>query len=1042
MTNRQHGFINDEERRLEALKSYHVLDTLPESEYDAITRLASYICNVPIALISLIDGDRQWFKSKFGTSKEEIPRAGAFCNKIILNDEVLEIDDVSEDDDFRNDLFVTGQSVRFYAGAPLIDPDGYRLGSLCVIDTVSRKLSNEQRDALRTLADDVMSHLTLRKQKYELEQSLVRYKEFYDLFDSSPDVHCIMDRHFNIEQVNHSAKSILGYSPQEIIGQPIWNYFPEDEKVKTLKTLEAGLLKQQHKFDIETVVLTPAKDIKWIAWSVTFNGNKWFASGRDVSYQKRISHELEQLALVASKVSNGVVISNAADEVAWVNHAFEHITGFNLADVEHKYLGATLKGKVVDPVAEAKLQASIKNKESYEAELLITTKNGAFLWITVVNSVIRNNEGEVDKFIRVIIDISARKKIEQDLEVLSFAARKSPSGIFIRDIRGRILWMNEAQENIIGYSFAELEGKAIGSALIGEDTDLTVFESAVQAVKENRPYEVEMRVYKKDGTPIWIFLSNSPVFNEAGKVERQIGVMVDITERKKNEEELTLLSLVASKVTSGIVINNCDGQVEWVNKAFEGITGYDINEVKGNHLGDVLKGALTDVAIIQRARELSKNKQSFEVDLLIYRKDGQPLWVSVINSVILDKYGKVDKYVEVIIDITAKKKAEIELIAAKEEALQLSRAKDMFISVMSHEIRTPLNAVIGMSHLLLEDGPLESQKENLEILKFSAGNLLTLINDVLDFAKMETGNVELEKVRVDIHDLVQSISSSLQYKAAEKNIYLSKTIDDAVPQIIIGDRTRLSQILLNLVSNAIKFTNTGGVNIDLKVIQESEKDVRIRFSVTDTGIGIAADKVNVIFEQFKQAETDTTRKYGGTGLGLAISKRLIELHDSRINVDSVPGQGSVFWFTITFSKADNELNSNNNNVEEGLKINVLVVDDNQINRLLINKILKRWGADADFAENGIEAVNKILANKNYNVVLMDIHMPEMGGLEATQVIRSNPETYFQQLPIIALTASMLSNQMGEIGNAGMNDYILKPFDPKVLYEKLSRYQHQ
>lgn len=1042
MTNRQHGFINDEERRLEALKSYHVLDTLPESEYDAIARLASYICNVPIALISLIDGDRQWFKSKFGTSKEEIPRAGAFCNKIILNDEVLEIDDVSEDDDFRNDIFVTGQNVRFYAGAPLIDPDGYRLGSLCVIDTVSRKLSNEQRDALRTLADDVMSHLTLRKQKYELEQSLVRYKEFYDLFDSSPDVHCIMDRHFNIEQVNHSAKSILGYSPQEIIGQPIWNYFPQEEKVKTLKKLEAGLLKQQHKFDIETVVLTPAKDIKWIAWSVTFNGNKWFASGRDVSYQKRISHELEQLALVASKVSNGVVISNAADEVVWVNHAFEHITGFNLADVEHKYLGATLKGKVVDPVAEAKLQASIKNKESYEAELLITTKNGALLWITVVNSVIRNNEGEVDKLIRVIIDISARKKIEQDLEVLSFAARKSPSGIFIRDIRGRILWMNEAQENIIGYSFAELEGKAIGSALIGEDTDLTVFESAVQAVKENRPYEVEMKVYKKDGTPIWIFLSNSPVFNEAGKVERQIGVMVDITERKKNEEELTLLSLVASKVTSGIVINNCDGQVEWVNKAFEGITGYDINEVKGNHLGDVLKGALTDVAIIQRARELSKNKQSFEVDLLIYRKDGQPLWVSVINSVILDRHGKVDKYVEVIIDITAKKKAEIELIAAKEEALQLSRAKDMFISVMSHEIRTPLNAVIGMSHLLLEDGPLESQKENLEILKFSAGNLLTLINDVLDFAKMETGNVELEKVRVDIHDLVQSISSSLQYKAAEKNIYLSKTIDDAVPQIIIGDRTRLSQILLNLVSNAIKFTNTGGVNIDLKVIQESEKDVRIRFSVTDTGIGIAADKVNVIFEQFKQAETDTTRKYGGTGLGLAISKRLIELHDSRINVDSVPGQGSVFWFTITFSKADNELNSNNNNVEEGLKINVLVVDDNQINRLLINKILKRWGADADFAENGIEAVNKILANKNYNVVLMDIHMPEMGGLEATQVIRSNPETYFQQLPIIALTASMLSNQMGEIGNAGMNDYILKPFDPKVLYEKLSRYQHQ
>jgi CheY-like chemotaxis protein len=247
---------------------------------------------------------------------------------------------------------------------------------------------------------------------------------------------------------------------------------------------------------------------------------------------------------------------------------------------------------------------------------------------------------------------------------------------------------------------------------------------------------------------------------------------------------------------------------------------------------------------------------------------------------------------------------------------------------------------------------------------------------------------------------------------------------------------------LNLLGNAVKFTEKGGVSIDLKVIQESEHDLRIRFAVIDTGIGIAANKLGTIFEQFKQAEADTTRKYGGTGLGLAISKRLIELHDSRINVDSMPGQGSTFWFTIGFKKGDNQLNSNNNNVEEGLKINVLVVDDNQINRLLINKILKKWGANADFAENGIEAVEKVEANRNYNVVLMDIHMPEMGGLEATSIIRSKTDPYFKQLPIIALTASMLSNQMGEINGAGMDDYILKPFDPRVLYEKLSRYQQQ
>ena len=479
-----------------------------------------------------------------------------------------------------------------------------------------------------------------------------------------------------------------------------------------------------------------------------------------------------------------------------------------------------------------------------------------------------------------------------------------------------------------------------------------------------------------------------------------------------------------------------------MNDAFERITGYTIADVKDKHLGDSLKGELTDTSIISRARELSQQKQSFEVDLLIYRKDGQLAWISVINSVITDSAGKVEKYIEVIIDITAKKKAEQELVAAKEEALQLNRAKDMFIGVMSHEIRTPLNAVIGMSHLLLDDNPPESQKENLSILKFSAENLMTLINDVLDFTKIETGNVVLEKANVNIREMIQGITASMQYKAQEKGIYLKSNIEDAIPAVVIGDRARLVQILLNLVSNSVKFTPAGGVEIDLKIIEQNQKSVRIRFGVSYTVIGIAKNKLNTIFESFKQAEENTTREYCGTGLGLAISKRLIELHDSRINVDSIPGQGSTFWFTITFKKLDDHTINNHNKVETGLNINVLVVDDNQINRLLINKVLKKWGATADFAENGQEAIDKIEAFKNYDVVLMDIHMPIMGGLEAAGIIRKSNDPYFQQLPIIALTASMLSNQMGEIEHAGMNDYILKPFDPTTLHMKLSKYQKQ
>ncbi|MDB5153620.1 MAG: domain S-box protein [Mucilaginibacter sp.] len=907
-----------EDKRLNALGSYQVLDTLPEKEFDSITRLVSYICKTPIALISFIDADRQWVKSRVGMDAKQMPREDSFCNHTIADDKILEIGDVLENEIFRQSPFVINDpQIRFYAGAPLIDAGGYRLGALCVMDTVQRKLTDEQLGALRTLADNVMSHLLLRKQKKLLNDNQLEDKEYRNLFNSSSGIHCIMDKEFRIGMINNSVNDILGYTPGEATGHVIWDFFSEGVRVSSVQKLKNSLTKQTTPIAIETPVLTHLGDIKWISWSFIFKENKWYGSGRDVTHQK---------------------------------------------------------------------------------------------------------------------------KAESELDILSFAARKSPSGIIIRDNQGHVIWFNEALEKLLGYSLSEMKGKSVGALIKGEETDMEIFDNATIALKENRPYEIELKVYKKDGTPIWVSVANSPLFNENGSVERHISMMVDISERKKTEDQLTLLSLVASSTTSGVVINNTDGKVEWVNKAFENITGYSLEDAKNKPLGDVLKGELTDFSVIQKSRELSKNKQSFEVDLLVYRKDSQPLWISVINSVILDNAGKVDKYIEVLIDITAKKKVEIELITAKEEALQLSRAKDMFISVMSHEIRTPLNAVIGMSHLLLDDNPIEIQKENLNILKFSAENLMTLINNVLDFTKIETGNIELEKTDVGLHEMVQSIAHSMQFNANEKKIYLKYSVDEATPKIVIGDSTRLCQVLLNLVGNAVKFTEAGGVTIDLSVIEQTDKNVKIRFAVTDTGIGIASEKINTIFESFKQAEADTSRKYGGTGLGLAITKRLIELHDAHINVDSVPGQGSTFWFTIKFDKGHIHVSKNNNKVETGLQLNVLVVDDNQINRLLINKVLTKWGATIDFAENGQEAIDKIEENPNFDVVLMDIHMPVMGGLEATGIIRAKSEPYYQQLPIIALTASMLNSEVNEISNAGMNDYILKPFDPKSLYDKLTKYQ--
>jgi PAS domain S-box-containing protein len=1033
-------FSVDEQKRLATLESFDVLDTLPEKEYDAITRLASYICQTPIALVTFIDAERQWVKSRIGIEADYISRFDSFCNQVILEDKIFEVSDANENNTFKNNFQVTGEPyIRFYAGAPLIAPNGDRLGSLCVIDRVPRKLNAEQRDALQILAGEVMSQMVLRKQKKELEASLVMHKDFYNLFNSSSEIHAIVDVDATIELINDAVTPIFGFDRRDMVGHSLWDFVVGNKRDHYLPVLENGIETEQS-FEMETQNTTADGGIKWISWFAIYKQGKWYCSGRDVTYQKKILTELQQLSLVASKMINGVVISDADDKVIWTNDAFSRITGYDKADVEHKRLRDVLVAEMEGARGIQEYHDLIGSKKSYQVDVYANRKHGSKVWLTLMNSVVYDDAGKVERYIRILVDITAKKSTEKDLNILSFAARRSPNGTLIRDREGKVIWMNETLEKMIGYTLKEMKGKAFGSMLIGEDSDVDIFNQAAQALKEGHSYEVELKLYRKDQTSFWGFLSNSTLLNELGQVERQITNILDVTSRKKAEDQLRLLSLVASNTASGVIINDKNGRVEWINPAFEKITGYDLDDVKGRPLGDTLKGELTDVSIIERSRRLSKNKKPFEVDILTYRKDHQPMWISVINSVILKSDGEVDKYIEVIIDISSKKRVELELIAAKEEAVQLNRAKDLFISVMSHEIRTPLNAVIGMANILLDDEPKESQKENLDILKFSADNLMTLINDVLDFTKIETGNIELEKANVNLREMVLRVNNSLRFKAKEKGIYLQQNVDDKMPQFVVADSARLVQILLNMVSNAIKFTDTGGVSINLTILEESSNNVRVRFEVADTGIGIPEDKLGTIFESFKQASADTTRKYGGTGLGLAISKRLVEIHDSRINVESVVGEGSTFSFIITFNKADSLIISADSKMEIGLSLSVLVVDDNQINRILVNKVLQKWGTKVDFAENGQEAINKIEATKSYDVVLMDVHMPIMGGLEATQILRANADPYYRQLPIVALTASMLSSEVNQMTDAGMNDFILKPFDPKTLYDKLARYQ--
>jgi signal transduction histidine kinase len=387
----------------------------------------------------------------------------------------------------------------------------------------------------------------------------------------------------------------------------------------------------------------------------------------------------------------------------------------------------------------------------------------------------------------------------------------------------------------------------------------------------------------------------------------------------------------------------------------------------------------------------------------------------------------------------------IQLEKAIEKAEKSSQAKSEFLSIMSHEIRTPLNAVIGMSNLLLMSNPRHDQKENLEILKFSGANLLAIVNDVLDFSKIESGKVVFEKISFNLVDLMQSIYGGQKLKAEEKSLLFKLDVDSTLNnKVLYGDPTRITQIIFNLVSNAIKFTKQGNIWVRVTCVEDRHNMITVNFLVKDTGIGIEQHNLDAIFEPFAQESITTTRQYGGTGLGLSIIKRLLELQGIKMHVASKIGEGSEFSFNMEFPVSTEKLErkvehqpqtQNPDSIVNLSNLRVLIAEDNMVNVMLMKKLFSKWNLTPTIAENGARAV-ELVQYGNFDIILMDLQMPVLNGFDASMEIRKLPDPKKANIPIIALTASALFDIRERVFSSGMNDYVAKPFKPEELLEKI------
>jgi two-component system, sensor histidine kinase and response regulator len=749
--------------------------------------------------------------------------------------------------------------------------------------------------------------------------------------------------------------------------------------------------------------------------------------------------ELSFLLKALDAAAVGAMITDRNGSIEWVSSGFTRITGYAAEEAVGRN-PRILKSSAHTPSFYSQLWQTILAGRPWRGTIINRNKSGKSYSSLQSIAPVTDDGGEITHFIAMMQEAGAGKVLQESEDRYYTLVESLGDGVLSTTADGRIRMANPAAARVLGMPRDMLLGRDLRDMTHADDLPLIDGEMERRRQGERSVYEFRV-IRPEDGGVRAIQVTATPQFDGQKQFQGSLGIYRDVTQEREMQQRLRLLAHTLESVDESVVICGPDDRIVFVNRAFERTYGYEERELLGKNISAV-RSPLTPAEVGSEILPATL-AGGWRGELWNRRKDGTDFLVMLTTAAVTDDTGKLEATVGVVRDITEARRFEAELKRAKEEAERANLAKSEFLATISHEIRTPMNGVIGMTSLLLDTNLDETQRDYAETVRKSAESLLTIINDILDFSRIEAGKMAIDATPFDLETVIGDVTGILAPRAGAAGLTLSVEYPEALPRRFVGDSGRVRQVLMNLVSNALKFTQRGEVKVLVECAGLDAQLAEMRLSVRDTGVGIPDDKLDLIFEKFSQVDSSNTRRYGGTGLGLAIAKELVDLMHGRIGVRSRVGQGSTFWCSLPLRlDLAGELPRTLPAPTGARRINtkpirVLLAEDNVVNQKVAAGMLQRLGFGADVAANGREALEK-LSHREYDLVFMDCHMPEMDGYDAAGELRRR-EGGTRRTTIIALTADAREGTRERCMKAGMDDYIVKPVRLEDLRQALEKW---